>query len=297
MFRLKLSQILIASVPWLVAVAGVLLFRHVALAQSAADVVNAACSDAVRPYLVWALGVIGVTSAITWAKSLMKALPQPVQHVINFLALNWRQIAVDAGKAAPAALLLAIILAGCANGQKDQLLTFQPTGNLAADLATVNSDVQADVATFNTQAAAFNAGAVKDAIIVGNAACPLLAEAHTAYISALGQAAVQVGATAAGAPVAAAAADATEAVVYADVQKDCAIVAAASQAEQTSPTAAEILAVQQIVADVPKLQQAIATVSPAAASLLAVPPAAAATTATPAAGVAAPVPAPSAATP
>lgn len=287
MFRLKLSQILIASVPWLVAVAGVLLFRHVALAQSAADVVNAACSDAVRPYLVSALGVIGVTSAITWAKSLMKALPQPVQHVINFLALNWRQIAVDAGKAAPA-LLLAIILAGCANGQKDQLLTFQPTGNLAADLATVNSDVQADVATFNTQAAAFNAGAVKDAIIVGNAACPLLAEAHTAYTSALGQAAVQVGATAAGAPVAAAAADATEAVVYADVQKDCAIVAAASQAEQTSPTAAEILAVQQIVADVPKLQQAIANVSPAAASLLAVPPAAAATTATPAPGAAAP---------
>ncbi len=61
------------------------------------SIANAVCSSSGKDIFVWAMGLIGVTNVAAWSKTFMGKMPKPVQHVINFVALNWRQIAVDLG--------------------------------------------------------------------------------------------------------------------------------------------------------------------------------------------------------
>jgi hypothetical protein len=84
-----------------------------AIAQppSPADLAGAICAPGNRPLLI-ALIAIALASAMTWSKRFMLALPAPLQHTVNLIALNWRPIAV-AMNLIPAMLLI-LVLAGCA---------------------------------------------------------------------------------------------------------------------------------------------------------------------------------------
>lgn len=140
------------------------------------------------------------------------------------------------------------------------------TGNPAADLAAFQVGAQASVKDFNTKLASLNAGVVAQAIPVGQAACGVANQLNAVFVGPLGQIGVQLGAAAAGAPAVVPAVDASEALVWTDVQKGCAVIDAANPA---TPTADELAAVQALIADVPQIEAAIAKVSPTAAQLLA----------------------------
>jgi hypothetical protein len=169
-------------------------------------------------------------------------------------------------KQAAFAFVALLVLVGCGSNPPPKL-----TGNAVADVTAFQAYVSTTTADLNSKIAKYNAGAVTVALALGKDACGVANNLHAVYVGPLGQIAVEAGSAAAGAPVAAAAADASEAVVFADVQLACKTVDTATAVDQTSPTAAELLAVQTLLNDVPKLQAAVAKVSPTAAALLAPP--------------------------
>ena len=258
--RFVAAALAVALIPLLLPVAAILTvlilgtldFISPAFAQSAGDLVNAACSDQGKTVLVWALGAVGLANAAAWSKTLMGKLPAPVQVAIHFAAGNWRKLAEMAGVVAPV-LLAAVLLASC-------------TGNTAVDLAAVGKQVAAFNSDFAAKAKAFNAQVVATVVPAGKAACGAASEADGFFKSALGQAAVAAGNGAAGGTAAdAAAIDASEAATFAKVQQACAVVDAMDPA---NPTQDEIATVAALVRDVPQIQADIAKLSPAAAALV-----------------------------
>jgi hypothetical protein len=141
-----------------------------AFAQDAGPVVNAICSDSGKAFLVWALGVIGIGSILTWSKRVMAMLPQPVQHLINFAALNWRQIAVDAGKLSAALLVCAIV--ACAGATDIATKLASPQGAaLIAGLENFTPGISAAAnAAINGQAAQNDKAMACQGIMWANAA-------------------------------------------------------------------------------------------------------------------------------
>jgi hypothetical protein len=126
-------------------------FITAALAQSGGDIVAAVCSPQAQSLAIWALGIVGVGSLLTWSRRVMNTLPRPVQHAINFLALNWRQIAVDAKIVAPMAALIvtAAVLTAC-SGTSVSVAPLNPADaqlmfkNACAGISTANGMFQAD---------------------------------------------------------------------------------------------------------------------------------------------------------
>lgn len=140
------------------------------------------------------------------------------------------------------------------------------TGNPAVDLNAFGNQVSSFNTAFAAKAAVFNAKVVATVVPAGKAACGLASEADGFFKSAVGQIGVQVGTSASGGNATdVAAINASEAATFATVQQQCAIVDAMDPA---NPTATEVAAVQDLIANVPQIQADIAKVSPTAAALI-----------------------------
>lgn len=218
----------------------------------AGSILDAVCSPAARPYLLWLLGIVGVGNVIAWAKGSVAKLPAPVQMLIHFAALNWRKVGELAGVIAPV-FLIAVLLSACG--------IF--TGNPTVDLNTFATQVQSFNKDFLAKASAFNAQVVATVIPMGKSACSFASELNGVYQSAQGQALVQAGTSLTAGDLTAT--NASEAAVWAKVQPLCTLV---DGADPSKPTAVEIAAVQALIANVPQLQSALGKIAPQALALI-----------------------------
>jgi hypothetical protein len=122
-----------------------------AFAQSPGDIVNAVCSPQGQSLALWLLGVVGVGTVLTWAKTRLAGAPPWVQAIVHFCAGNWPTVlkVLRSGAALVLAIILAASLTAC-SGTSVNLAPISPADaqlmfkNACAGISTANGMFQAD---------------------------------------------------------------------------------------------------------------------------------------------------------
>lgn len=161
----------------IVLVSGLALFTVAALAQTANP--PAVCSDTT---FMWLLGIVSSASVVSWFRvSLITKLPTWLQHIINFVALNWRQIAKDLQMVAAASFFLVVAACSTASIQA-------ATSELSAGITSACKDV----AAASTQASTTQAAGGPLALKGGAAATLTSLQSYAAAACPLGEVAASL---------------------------------------------------------------------------------------------------------